>query len=381
MTLGPVLVALAIAFAKLAWWQTLDALLLVSLAAVAPRILSKDIAAKAHIGWISLTLASLAPGLVHALAWDRPSQGNALSQTELQVLILRDLAGWISHHSDPAATIVLSPPSESAALCYYGAFRGLGSLSDENDDGAKAAALIMGSRSVREAKEIVNRRNITHIVLLSWDTFFEDYLRAVTGQVEGTLYDRLKFTTLPLWLRPLAYRLPSVPGFENQSVTVLEVVEEQDEATALGNIALYFVETGDLDQARAAAKGLTRFPIDFGSWVVRAQVAAATRDRAESAKILKVIQARLAARVQPLISWSRRVDLAVVLARANDETLAKKELKLCIDDIDDAKIRSLSPGSLFRLLVLTRAFGLSFDPQLHRMALELIPAELRSRLQ
>jgi hypothetical protein len=159
------------------------------------------------------------------------------------------------------------------------------------------------------------------------------------------------------------------------------VVEEQDEATALGNIALYFVETGDLDQARAAAKGLTRFPIDFGSWVVRAQVAAATRDRAESAKILKVIQARLAARVQPLISWSRRVDLAVVLARANDETLAKKELKLCIDDIDDAKIRSLSPGSLFRLLVLTRAFGLSFDPQLHRMALGLIPAELRSRLQ
>jgi hypothetical protein len=175
--------------------------------------------------------------------------------------------------------------------------------------------------------------------------------------------------------------LPSIPGFEDQSVTVFEVVEEQDEATNLGNIALYFVEMGDLDQARSAAAGLTRFSIDFGAWVVRAQVAAATGDNAELAKVLKVLQSRLAAKVQPLISWNRRVGLAVVLARAKVEALAKKQLELCIDGIDDANIRSLSPGSVYRLLVLCRGFGVSMPPTQSALALSLVPPVLRARLK
>jgi hypothetical protein len=86
--------------------------------------------------------------------------------------------------------------------------------------------------------------------------------------------------------------LPSIPGFDDKCVTGFEVVEDQDEATNLGNIALYFVEM-DLDQARSATAGLTRFPIDFGAWVVRAQAAAATGDEAELAEVLKVPQSRL----------------------------------------------------------------------------------------
>lgn len=380
ITLGPVLVALAIACTQLVWWQTLDALLLVALVAMAPGISSKEMAAKARLGWISVTLALLAPGFVYALAWDRPSKGNELNQAELQGLILRDLAGWISQHSDPGTATVLSPPSASTALCYYGAFRGIGSLGEENQDGIMAAIRILSSRSVREAKEIVNRRKITHIILLSWDTFFDDSIRAA-GQIEGTFRDQLQFTTLPNWLRPLAYPLPSIPGFEDQSVTVFEVVEEQDDATTVSNIALYFVETGDLDGARSAASGLARFPIDFGAWVARAQVAAATGENDELAKVLKVLQSRLAARVQPLIAWDRRVDLAVVLARANVEALAKKQLEVCIADIDDAKIRSLSPGSVYRLLVLCRGYGVTMPPTQRALALSLVPLVLRARLK
>ncbi len=381
ITLGPVLVALAIACIKLSWWQTLDALLLVALAAAAPGILSKQVAAKARIGWISVTLALMAPGIIYVLAWDRPNKGAALNQTEIQDLIIRDLAGWIAQHSAPGTVNVLSPPSASTALCYYGAFRGIGSLGEENKDGIVAAIRIMSTRSVQEVKEVVNRRKITHLVLLSWDTFFDDCARAAAGQIEGTFRDRLKFTTLPLWLRPLAYPPPSIPGFEDQSVTVFEVVEEQDEATTLGNIALYFVEMGNLDQARLAADGLARFPIDFGAWVVRAQVAAATGNDAELAKTLKVLQSRLGARVQPLISWNRRVDLAVVLARAKVEALAKKQLELCIDAIDDANLRSLSPGSVYRLLVMCRGFGVAMPPAQRALALSLVPPALRARLK
>jgi hypothetical protein len=381
ITLGPVVVALSLACVKLTWWQTLDALLLVTLAAVAPGISSRAIGRRARLGWISVVIALLAPGLIYVLGWDRPIQGDVLSRTELQDLILRDLAGWISQHSDPGSVVVLSPPSASIALSYYGAFRGLGSVSDENKDGIRAAIRIMSARNVEEVKEMVNRRSITHIVLLSWDTFFDDFIRASGGQTEGTFADKLKFATLPRWLRPLAYPLPSIPGFEDQSVTVLEVVDEQDDATAQSNIALYFVEVGDLDRARSAAEGLTRFSTNFGSWVARAQVAAALHDDAELETDLKVLQSRLALRVQPLISWDRRVDLAVVLARARLAGLARQQLALCINAIDDDRVRSLSPGSVYRLLVLCRGLGVTIPQADHDLALSLVPPNLRVRLQ
>ncbi|HEY3757752.1 MAG TPA: hypothetical protein VGL42_16480 [Opitutaceae bacterium] len=381
IALGPVLIALAFACVKLVWWQTLDALLLVSLAPVALGISSKKIAAKPRMVWTSVIIALLAPGLIFSLGWNRPSKGDEVSRSELQDLILRDLAGWIRQHSEPGTVIVLSPPSASTALCYYGAFRGIGSVSEENKDGIMAAVRIMGGRNIRVVKALVNHRNITHIVLLSWDPFFENCARASGGQIEGTFFDQLKFTTLPPWLRPLAYPLPSIPGFENQSVTVFEVVEEQNKATALSNIALYFVETGDLNQARSAAEGLSRFSTDFGAWVARAQVAAAIGDQDELAKVMKVIQSRLALRVQPLLSWNRRVDLAVVLARAQVEVLAKRQLELCIDSIDEAKVRSLSPRSVYRLLVLCRGFGVTMPPAQRALALSLVPAALRARLE
>lgn len=380
IALGPVLVAAAIACAQLVWWQTLDALLLVVLAAVVPEISAREMAAKARFGWISIAVASLVPGLIYALAGDRPGKGNELSQTEVQTLVLRDLAGWIEQHSEPGTVTVLAPPSASTALCYYGAFRGIGSLDTENEDGIMAAMRIMGARSVREANEIAVRRGITHIVLLSWDTLYEDGLREA-GQIEGTFRGQLQLATLPNWLRPLAYPMPAIPGVEDQSVAVFEVVEEQDDATTLGNIALYFVEVGELKGARLAANGLTRYSVDFGAWVARAQVAAATGDEAELAKILKVLQSRLAAKVQPLLAWDRRVDLAVVLARAKVEALAKKQLELCIADIDDAKLRSLSPGSVYRLLVLCRGFDVAMPPAQRALALRLLPPALRARLK
>jgi len=97
-------------------------------------------------------------------------------------------------------------------------------------------------------------------------------------------------------------------------------------------------------------------------------------------KILKVLQSRLALRVQPLISWDRRVDLAVVLARAKATVLAKKQLALCINAIDDDRIRSLSPGSVYRLLVLCRGLGVTMPPAEHALALRLVPPTLRVRL-
>ena len=42
---------------------------------------------------------------------------------------------------------------------------------------------------------------------------------------------------------------------------------------------------------------------------------------------------------------------------------------------------ALFADPLHRLLVMSRAFGLSLDPKLHDLALTLVPAELRERLR
>lgn len=381
IALGPVLVALAFACVKLAWWQTLDALLLVVLAAAAPGISLPAVGRKVRLGGMSLVVVALLPGLVYALARGRTNPREPLSRAELQDLILRDLAGWIGRHSAPGSVTVLSPPAASTPLCYYGAFRGLGPASDANESGLRAALRIMSARNMEEAEAMVNRRGITDIVLLSWDPFYDDFVRAADGRLAGTFLDRLNVTALPRWLRPRAYPMPSIPGFQDQSVTVLEVVAEQDEATALGNIALYFAEMGDLDRARAAAAELARFSTDFGAWVARAQVAAALHDDDELATDLAMLRSRLALRVQPLVSWNRRVDLAVVLARARLPELARRQVTLCIKAIDADRIRSLSPLSDYRLLVLCRGLGVAMPPAEHALALSLAPPSLRARLQ
>jgi hypothetical protein len=379
LALGPVLVALALACSMLVWWAVLDALLLVSLVVAVGSAPAADVKLSVRLAWGGAFLLVLLPGIAQLQAGAVVKV--VLTRSEQLGLIERDLGNWIAQRAEPGGAVVLAPPNETTGLCYYGGLRGIGSLSWENKDGVSAAVRILTAPSAQEAKALVDRRGITHFVLLSWDTAFDDYARAGTGQLEGTFRDQLRFTTLPRWLRPLAYPLPAIGGFEGQSAMVLAVVEEQEEATALARIASYFVEMGDLDQAAAAAQGLRRFPSDLGAWVARAEVEQARGDEAEFAASLKTLQARLSARLAPKLPFDQRVSLAVVLAKAKQEKLAREQVRLALAAADEAGFRALAPGSLYRLLVLARAFDQTVDPALRARALELLPAELRERLR
>jgi len=96
---------------------------------------------------------------------------------------------------------------------------------------------------------------------------------------------------------------------------------------------------------------------------------------------MKVLQARLATKVPPALPWDQRVGLAVILAKAKQEPLARKQVTLCLAEADERKLRMLSPGALYRLMVLSRAFDLSLEPHLRELALNLVPVELRERLR
>ncbi len=379
MALGPVFVALGFASRYLVWWNEVDGLLLVLLAAATGVMQGATIRRNVRLAWSGLVLVLLAPAIFQLAP--RATGKSDLSQSEVFGLVERDLASWLALRADPGGAVILAPPNESTTLCYYGAMRGIGSLSWENREGVAAAVRILSAPSAQEAKELIERREITHIVILSWDTYFDEYARAGTGQMEGSFLNDLRSWKLPLWLRPMAYQLPAIAGFEGQSVTLFEVVEDQNEAAALGRLVEYFIEMGELDKAASTAQALRRFPADFAAWVARAEVELARGDEAGFAVSLKLLQSRLATKNAPALPWDLRVGLGVVLAKAKQTTLAREQLRLCVESADEKKLRALTTGSLYRLIVLTRAFDLTFEPKLRVLALDLLPSEWRERLR
>ena len=381
VALGPVLIALGFAVWHLTGWSRLDGLLLVLLVASTAATGGTKPSRFSRWTWSVVVAAVLALGVVQLVPPPETAENSLLSERELVGLIERDLARWLAKHAGPGGAVVLAPPSETTSLYYYGGLRGLTTLAWENQDGIGAAIRIVSASTPEEAKELIDRRGVTYLVIPSWDTYLDAYARIGMGQLEGTFINRLNFWKLPAWLRPVVYQLPTIAGFEGQSVKILEVVEDQDDSVALSRLAEYFVEMGQLDLAASVGQALRRFPADLGALVARAQVEIARNDPAAFARTIELLRPRLAANGDRGLLWDRRASLAVVLARAKQMDLARVQVQRCLADVDEPKLRSLSTGALYRLQFLGKAFGLGIaDPRLHALALDLIPADLQSRL-
>ena len=378
LALGPVLIALGFAFCQLSWWNHFDAVLLVLIIACSAALGETFKPSAARWAWAVLVAALLLPGVIALV----PRANSAPGEAEVLGLVERDLARWLAKHTDPAQAVILAPHNQAATLYYYGGLRGLATLGWENRAGLAAAVRILSASTPEEAKELIDRRGITHIVIPSWDTYLDVYARMGMGRLEGTFMYPLHQWQLQLWLTPVAYQLPAIAGFEGQSVTILKVVEPQADAAALSRIAEYFVEMGQLDAAAIMAQELRRFPADLGALVAKAQVELARNQQDEFSHSIEQLKSRLKGRNDRNLAWDRRVSLAVVLARAKERDLALAQVQHCLKDIDEPKLRMLSTGELYRLQVLAKAFGLVFaNPHLHQLALDLLPADMRARLQ
>jgi hypothetical protein len=381
VALGPVLVAIGFACWQLSWWNQVDVGLLVLLVAVT----TTAEGAPGHRLRRWVWTGCLAPvALLGAIQICPQTQGvtkSALDMTEIWSLVERDLARWLASHAGSANTVVLAPHNQSVTLYYYGGLRGLATLSRENPDGLGVAVRILSASTPEEAKELVDERGVTHIVIPSWDSYLAVYARMGMGKIEGTFYEQLMHWRLPPWLKPVAYQLPTVSGLEGQSVAILEVVEDQNDVAASSRLAEYFVEMGQLDRAAAADQTLRRFPADLGALTVRAEVESARGEKADFERTFESLLRRLSGHGDRVLPWDRRVSLAVVLALNKHADLAREQIHRCVAEVDEAKLRSLSTGSLYRLQVLGKAYDMPVaDQRLHQLALDLLPPDLRSRL-
>jgi hypothetical protein len=110
-------------------------------------------------------------------------------------------------------------------------------------------------------------------------------------------------------------------------------------------------------------------------------VQSARGDPAGLAQTLDSLLSRLSNGADRFLPWDRRVSLAIVLARAGQVDLAREQVRRCLAELSEKRLRSLSTGSLYNLLVLSHSFGLAAtDPKLRELALDLLPSGLRRSL-
>jgi len=380
IALGPVVVTVVLAYFHLRWWALLDAVLLALLVAGAAAV---EGMARRHLGrwfWSAGIALAAVPGAVLL----SPSRGmiDSVNEAELESLIERDLAHWLAHRAGAGRAVILASPNLAASLAFEGGLRALGSPYAENRNGFNVSLRIAGTTSQDEAFALVQRHQITHIVLASWDPSLERLAELSGDKDQKSLVALLHRWQPPRWLKAVPYPMPHVPGFEGQSVVVFEVVELQDNSVALSHLAEYFVETDQPELAASAAAALGRlFPDDLGATIARVQAATAAGDPKAVSDTVKILENQLAGGSAPSLLWDQRVSLAIVLAEAKRYDQARTQLEQCLAEIDEPRLRSLSTVSLYRCQVLMKAFGLTVpDKRLQELSRSLLPPEMRSKL-
>lgn len=382
IAMGPVLAALALAFFHLSWWNGFDAALVTLLAAVTSTLYGRDSPRLFRPAWLVLVFLALVPGAVQAWPHSQTKDSNGLIQPEVVGLIERDLARWLVLHAPPGGSVVLAPTDATIALYYYGGVRGLGTLDWENRDGLQAVIRIVSATSFDEALDLIDRRGVGLIVIPSWDTQLDTLANMGLGRPTGSFVDGLRRWILPPWLRPVPYPFPVINGFEDQSVVVLMRTEDQDDALLMSRIADYLVETDHPGMASSASFALERFPADISALVARAEVQNALGETDEFEHTLYSLLPRLNGEVELALPWDRRVNLAIVLAQGRRLDSARVEMRKCLADIDEEKLRSLSTGALYHFQILGRVLKMEIaDPRLRRLALDLLPSDMGKRFE
>jgi hypothetical protein len=337
-----------------------------------------------NLDWLPPVIVALAvfPGLV--LQWPpRGAPGRpSLDRGDVEAVVERDLAYWLAKQAgtgEPA--IVLASPAVSAALAFHGGLRAVASLHPENEEGLRAALRIARATSPDEALALLRLRQVRYVVLPSWDRFLEQSARVGTPAGDASFVGALRRWVPLTWLRPLPYRLPKIGGFEQESVVVLEVVDEQEEPRTLSLQAEYFLDMGWTDLAAGLRRELQRFPADLGARIALVRVEAARNDGDAFASGFGALLPLLNGGADRFLAWDRRVSLATLLAQGQRPDLAEIQVRRTLKETSEARLRSLSTAALFRWLSLARRFGAELpDPTLRTLAPTLLPPDLAARL-
>lgn len=294
------------------------------------------------------------------------------SPSDLDALVYRHLSHWLATHNPETNISALAPQTISDSLVFHGGNRVLMSTAWESHTGQIAASRILSAPDSNEAEAVMLSREITHLILPSWDKVLPLFVRAPEEKRNETLYEQLKRWIHPPILRPVPYKLPQTPGLEDEVIAIFKVTNAQDEALSLSRLTEYFLEMEFDKPANAAVKVLAdSFPSDPNAAIARAFAYRDTNDRSafrkEVAKLANNIEQGLVPR-----EWDRRVLRGVILAMGGKHKLARFEISACAASLTDENLFELTSLQVFQLTKIMKLYQLEFpDDRLEKLATSL----------
>ncbi|HVU35576.1 MAG TPA: hypothetical protein VHE61_19205 [Opitutaceae bacterium] len=369
---------------QLRWWNLFDVLALAGLAA----LLAGDDTGPARWKRCGVLLVFV-PGLFAAFPAAVDGQdGSGITPPDAQSLVTRDFSYWLAKRAGDEPQILYSTPIFSSAAAYYGGFGVIVSSDEENQTGYLAAVRIANAGSLDEASVLLQSRGVTRVVLPAWDSTLAQLIRKTRHLPENQpLPDDAFVAALmrwesPVWMRPLDYRVPASTGLQDFGLTAYALQAPVDPDLFLSRLADFFIERGMLPAAQSVSDSLKSYPRSIVALGARANVALARR---EDSLVTTTVEAlipylsRIAARHLPA---DRRISLATLLYRTHHDDLARQQLTTCLQTLEPAMLRTLTPNALGELFGLTRALNVPItDPKIQTAALGLLPPGVRAGLE
>ncbi len=258
--IGPALTLTLLGALQVRWLGIADALWLVALAATWGAIASLRHLHKFRI-WEKLVMAALMllvflphPVTTGLFLVEVSGKKPNIGAGSAFMVLVRDTAQTLRRMNGDRPMRVLSGPTTSTWLSFYGGMQTVGTLYWENIEGLKASASIYAAKTEDEALEKLKSRGITHVVIFSIDEFSAPYIRLARGLPAGAepkdaFADAVLFGhSFPRWVTPIHYAMHD--QFKNEWVAILEIKPDQTEAEARLGIGRFFASRGDMKSAR-----------------------------------------------------------------------------------------------------------------------------------
>jgi hypothetical protein len=180
-----------------------------------------------------------------------------LPKSVIPTLIARDISHRLLQADPNKLPTVLTGPTTSTEMNYYGGIRTLGTLYWENLPGLKSAALIFAAPDETTFRHLIDKSGVNYLLASTWDNFgnaYVDLLRQAgyTVPESGHTYlERLLAgEAFPTWLRPLFYPIPEGFNIPEENLRLFAIVPNQTPAQALLHQGIYAFDSGDFPLAK-----------------------------------------------------------------------------------------------------------------------------------
>ncbi|MDQ8183432.1 hypothetical protein [Pelagicoccus sp. SDUM812005] len=300
----------------------------------------------------------------------RPSGDTPLRPADLQALVQRHLSHWLATHNPSREVHALASPAQSDSLIFHGNCTALLSTAWESYPGQIAASRILSAPENTEVQAVLESREITHILLPSWDDVLPQLVQEAQGPGQNTFFERLQTWVLPLYLRAIPYHLPAVAGFESEKLAVFEICPQQDEALSMSRLTEYFVEMKRMEPASTAAHTIEEaYPQDPNASAALSIFYKHSKDTLNARKHSEKLSDSIKSGYIPF-DWDRRVVQAIALALNNKRQLARVELEASLETMNEESLYQLTPLQTYQLLSLSTTFSMSIPSDLLEIALK-----------